>query len=296
MDKHDEFDFTNTPISKQRPAFHYALADRFEKPAVSIVTAFFNTGPVFRETAKSVFNQSFQQWEWIIVNDGSTTPEAQTVLNEYRGIDSRICVIDQPANVGISAAYNIGFQKAKTDYVIKLDSDDLLEPTAVEKWLWFMISFPQYAFVKGYSIGFGSQAYLWRCGFDRKRAFLLENWVDSNCMIRKSVHEAAGGFDQSIKGGFEDWDFWLRCAKNGFWGATIPEYLNWYRRQPLNNRHWTTLQNPLKRHLFRVDLWKKYGKLFFRFPKLNTRPRAFTGPSRIPLPFAIDWTRQVLGF
>ena len=124
MDRYDRFDFTNTPTSEQRPAFHYVPKDPSVKPAVSIVTAFFNTGSVFKETAQSVFNQSFQQWEWIIINDGSSDSEAQSVLNEYRGIDPRIRIIDLPDNLGPANAYNVGFQEAKTEYVVKLDSDD----------------------------------------------------------------------------------------------------------------------------------------------------------------------------
>ena len=294
MDRYDRFDFTNTPTSEQRPAFHYVPKDPSVKPAVSIVTAFFNTGSVFKETAQSVFNQSFQQWEWIIINDGSSDSEAQSVLNEYRGIDPRIRIIDLPDNLGPANAYNVGFQEAKTEYVVKLDSDDLLEPTAVEQWLWFMISFPEHAFVKGYSIGFGSQEYLWRRGFERNRAFLLENWVDSNCMIRKSVHKAVGGYDVSIQNGFEDWDFWLRSANHGFWGAIIPEFLNWYRRRPLNSRPWPTLKSPLKRHLFRVGLWKKYGKLFFRFPKIRRRTEGIyrSVPDDVPFPNQLDKKRN----
>jgi hypothetical protein len=62
-------DYSNTPASGRRPHFGYAPLDPDAPPAVSLVTPFFNTGPIFNETAESVFRQSLQQWEWIIVDD-----------------------------------------------------------------------------------------------------------------------------------------------------------------------------------------------------------------------------------
>ena len=64
--------YSNTPVSPQRPHYDYYLEDPTTRPVVSIVTPFYNTGPVFRETAQSIMQQSLQQFEWIIVNDGST--------------------------------------------------------------------------------------------------------------------------------------------------------------------------------------------------------------------------------
>ena len=70
--------------------------------------------------------QSFQEWEWLIVNDASTRPEALAVLDAYRQADARIRVIDLPTNQGPSAARNLAFREARAPYVVQLDSDNLL--------------------------------------------------------------------------------------------------------------------------------------------------------------------------
>jgi hypothetical protein len=114
---------------------------------------------------------------------------------------------------------------------VQLDSDDLLETTAVEKWFWFLESYPEYAFCKGYSVGFGAREYLWDKSFHLGKTFLCENLVDPTSMIRKDIHTIVNGYDESIRQGLEDWDFWLRCASKGYWGGNIPEYLDWYRRR-----------------------------------------------------------------
>lgn len=230
--------YSDTPISQERPVFNYRPADPNESPAATIVTPFHNTGPVFHETAQSILQQSLQQWEWLIINDGSDDPQSLSILNEYRHCDSRIRVIDHETRKGPSAAKNTGFRAATTEFILPLDSDDLIEPTTIEKFRWFLESHPEWSFVNGYSIGFGEREYLWHKGFHNGNECLEENLIDNTCLTRKSVHEAIGGFDESIRDGMEDWDYWIRSAHLGYWGFTIPEFFKWYRRRKEHSDHW----------------------------------------------------------
>src|SRR5262249_3138606 len=152
------------------------------------------------------------------INDCSTDPESLAILSGYRQRDPRVRVIDHEVNKGLSAARNTGFHAARTPYVIQLDSDDLLEPTAVEKWYWFLESHPKLAFAEGYTVGFGAQEYVWTKGFHDGSAFLEANLVAPSSIVRKAVHRAVGGYDEVVRGGLEDWDFWLHCASRGYWG------------------------------------------------------------------------------
>ncbi len=265
-------DYANTPVSPKRPRFTYAPADPSAPPCVTIVTPFHNPGPIFHETARSVLQQSLQQWEWLIVNDGSTDSESLSILEGYRHIDSRIRVLDHGVNRGPSAARNTGFQAAKAPYVVQLDTDNLLEPTAIEKWLWFLESYPEFSFVKGYSVGFGAHQYLWPRGFRDGDVFLEKNVVDATSAIRKAVHEAVGGYDEAIREGLEDWDFWLRCASLGYWGGTIPEYLDWYRRRPAHRDRWPTWDEHDRQRAFLAGLRQRYPKLWNDgFPTIEVR-------------------------
>ncbi len=264
-------EFTNTPAAPQRPGFSYLPANPSARPLVTIVTPFFNTGQEFIETAHSVLGQSFQQWEWLIVNDGSTDSDSLALLGKYRDRDRRIRVLDHKKNKGLSAARNTGFRAAQCEYVVLLDSDDLLEATATEKWLWFLQSHPEYGFVKGYTVGFGAQQYLWKNGFHNGSGFLDENLVAATCMVRRSVFKATGGFDEVTRGGLEDWDFWLHCAHKGFWGSTIPEYLDWYRRRVNHVDRWANLSEQ-RRLDFREELRIRYPGLWKNgFPQIQLR-------------------------
>jgi GT2 family glycosyltransferase len=278
-------DFAFTPASLERPAFGYAPADPHAPPAVSIVTPFFNTGPLFHETARSVLRQSLQQWEWLIVNDGSTDAAALAVLDEYRTGDPRIRVVDHQRNRGLPAARNTGFALARAPYVLQLDSDDLLEPTAAEVWAWYLEAHPAAAFVKGYSVGFGAERYLWTNGFHNPDAFLRENSVDPTCMVRKRAHAQAGGYDESLRAGLEDWDFWLRCADAGLWGGTVPQFLNWYRRRQTHADRWDALRGGWARRFVRAAR-RRYPRLWREgMPQPTAHPPP-TGPILDEPPFA----------
>ncbi len=255
-------DYSHTPTASGRPHFHYLPVEKDAKPWLSIVTPFYNTGPVFHETAQSVLQQSFQQFEWIIVNDKSTDPAARAVLESYRTRDPRIRVLDHDTNRGQGAARNTGYRAARAAYVVQLDSDDLLEPSAIEKWLWFLESHPEYAFAGSYSVAFGGQEYLWQNGFHSGAVSLEDNQIDNKTMVRTAVHTAVAGYDETIREGVEDWDFWLRCANAGYWGGTVPEFLAWYRRRPAHSDRWTTWDDPEWWKQLRATFRQKYRKLW----------------------------------
>src|SRR5262245_28549211 len=101
-------DFLDTPAHPGRPGYHYQVSSRDAIPEVSIITPFYDPGDLFHETARSVLAQSFQQWEWLIINDRSTSPRSLRILDEYRHLDGRIRVVDHDVNKGLSGARNTG--------------------------------------------------------------------------------------------------------------------------------------------------------------------------------------------
>jgi glycosyltransferase involved in cell wall biosynthesis/Tfp pilus assembly protein PilF len=290
-------DYKNTPSSPQRAAFGYGPAEKSAKPVVSIVTPFYNGTSIFYETAESVFRQSLQQWEWLIINDGSTTPDALAILDEYSRKDPRIRVVNHPRNLGLSAARNTGFREARTEYIYQLDSDDLIEPTTLEKLFWHLETNPNIAFASGFTVGFGALEYLWQNGFHNGPLFLTENPVTATNLVRKSVHQKAGGYDEEIRGGLEDWDFWMKCASLGHWGSTVPEYFDWYRRRDSGREHWDNVLQKEKFEKFNARLKQKYPKLWEgAFPEIAPRPTRyyFAPPTVLPVENRLEKSKQRL--
>ena len=218
-------DFSDTPAASSRPRYAYRPRRRgVERPAVSIVTAFDDAAGVFHETAGCVLGQSFQHWEWLIVDAGSTGAGARATLGSDRDLDPRIRVVDLPGRRGRGAARNAGCRAAGAPYVFFLDGGDLIEPTALEKGLWHLATHPELAFTSSFTVRLGPPPSL--------ESGDTGPPVAEPCLVRGSAHAEAGGFDETLGSGLEDGDYWLRYADRGFGGSTIPEYLAWPRGRP----------------------------------------------------------------
>lgn len=276
-------DYTNHPASPTRRTWQYQPSAKPLSPTVSILTPFCDTGDVFLETARSVFGQSFQDWEWIIVDDGSSKADALTLLAEVASMDERIRVVRQQ-NLGPSVARNRAFVEANGRYVCLLDSDDLLEPTYLEKSVWFLESQPGFAFCNSWVVCFEEFEFLSKHGFERGKKFLQTNSVTLMSVLRREAFIDAGGFCEDIRFGHEDWDFWLRMANAGHWGHTLPEFLQWYRRSN-SGRYAQFLADGDAHNRFKRRIKWKYAQLAKRFPRPQLRaPQAFETPST-NLPF-----------
>ncbi|MEO6544185.1 MAG: glycosyltransferase family A protein, partial [Nitrospiraceae bacterium] len=225
-----EPNFSDLPGRRAVPRNYIRGTMSCEHIDVSIITPYYNTEEFFIETFVSLQAQSLQNWEWVLVDDGSTDPESVSRFAKVEAKDERIKVIRQ-TNAGPGVARNTAFRSASGRYICLLDSDDMVEPTYLEKCVWFLDSNPEFAFCNSYSVVFGDQEFLWTTGFERGKAYLQANSGPPISVIRRSAYADCGGFDESIRLGHEDWDFWLAMAKAGHWGYTIQEFLQWYRKR-----------------------------------------------------------------
>jgi glycosyltransferase involved in cell wall biosynthesis len=265
-------DFATSPASPTRARYPYLPESPESSPAVSIITPYFNTDESFLETARAVFNQSFQAWEWIIVDDGSAD---QTTLDQLAAVahaEPRIRVIRQ-SNAGPSAARNNGVRNSTGQFICLLDSDDMIEPTFIETCIWFLESNPEFGFCNSWTVNFGDEEFLWRVGFERGADHLKANSGPPISVVRRVAFDACGGFDESIRLGHEDWDFWLSLANAGYWGYTLPAFLAWYRKRKSGRFHQVMSAGNLNRE-FEAAMANKYAGLDSRFPAPARRDTA----------------------
>lgn len=253
------------PFAPQSPVYGYAPADPAAPPAVSIITPYFNTGPLFGDTIRSVLRQSLQQWEWIVINDGSDDPAALGALAALRATrDPRIRVLDLPRR-GVSAARNAGVAASRAPLLFFLDSDDLLAPTALEQMAWSLASYSGSAAVAAWSVTFGAEHVLAQRGFALRHVFPHDNVTTVSVMLRRAAFNHAGGFDEAMRAGLEDYEFWVRFAAAGFWGHDIQDVLLWVRRKPLTayqSYRWSFREDRGALARLRADLQHRYPKLF----------------------------------
>ena len=104
---------------------------------VSIITPTFNTEKFIRATIESVLNQSYQNWEMILVDDASTD-ETVSIIKEFAQKDNRLKLTELPKNSGNGFARNIALEKATGKYIAYLDADDLWFPMKLENQIQFL--------------------------------------------------------------------------------------------------------------------------------------------------------------
>src|SRR5687768_15279009 len=109
-------------------------------PAVSVVMPAYNAGAYLRDAVNSILEQTFRNFEFIIINDGSSD-ETASILQEFERVDSRMRVFHQE-NQGMIAALNRGCRAARGEYIARMDADDVSHVDRLERQLDYMIRRP----------------------------------------------------------------------------------------------------------------------------------------------------------
>jgi glycosyltransferase involved in cell wall biosynthesis/GT2 family glycosyltransferase len=195
--------------------------------SVSVVIPCYNPTRFLKETLASVRAQTYGRVEIILVDDGTDHPEARKLLKSAAGGADRY--IEQ-SNQGLAAARNSGFRAARGDYVVPLDADDRLDPAFVSECVREARAHPEAAFIYTDYRVFGEKQYVERLDDYNLFRLLDQNTLIYASLIRRSDWEAAGGYDDSMRLGYEDWDFWLRLAERGRYGRHLPRALFEYRK------------------------------------------------------------------
>ncbi len=118
------------------------------KPFVSVLMTAYNAEKYVSEAIESILNQSYKNFEFIIVNDGSNDRTLE-LIKEYRNRDKRIKIVSLNRNYGPSYASNIGIVKAKGQYLFRMDADDISEKDRLEKQVRFLLNKPEISMLGG---------------------------------------------------------------------------------------------------------------------------------------------------
>lgn len=202
--------------------------DVWEKitPLVSVVIPYYNRGDTIDDTLESLNSQTYRDFEVIIVDDGSPHEESIKKLKTIKnaGYDARF-IYQQ--NQGVAATRNNGIKEARGKYIVCLDSDDVLEPTYIEKAVTVLETNPEFSVVSSYMNIFGIiNEPFEHVDFD-PLVIYTDNMIITAAMFTKKGWLTVGGYKSGI--GYEDWEFWLNLTEHGFWAKQIKESLFRYR-------------------------------------------------------------------
>lgn len=192
-------------------------------PVVTVVIPCFNTHQLMGEAIASVRAQTFPDIELVVVDDGSTDP---ATLSYLATLPPDIRVVRQE-NRGLPAARNTGMRLARGRFVMPLDCDDRLEPEmiaacveAVER------TGAAYAYAATRVVGEAAGVTAKSFNFFEQ---LATNQLPYCLLMRRDVWEQVGGYDESMRLGYEDWELNIRLGAAGHYGVQVPQPLFIYR-------------------------------------------------------------------
>ena len=228
-----------------------------KNPKVSVIIPCYDHGKYIDKAVDSVLDQTFQDFEIIIINDGSSDSFTNNLLKNYKKRKTRVI---WQKNKGLGAARNAGIKQAKGKYILPLDSDDKIEKTYLEKAVKILDKNHKIDFVVPWVKFFGIENWLWETQIPPLNEVLLENRIAISSIFKKSCWEKVGEYDEKMKG-YEDWDLWISFIKRGFKGVVIKEPLFFYRKHgkslfsKADRKHRFLLKYLLKKHrsLFQKD-------------------------------------------
>ena len=195
-------------------------------PLISVIVPCYNQAQFLDECLQSVLDQTYQNWECIIVNDGSPD-HTEEVAKKWLEKDPRFRYIDKE-NGGLSSARNIAIREAKGDWILPLDADDRIGNLYLE--------LASLEFNKDYSIIYSEAEF-----FEGKKGrwnlceFSVNEMAKQNCIFcsaffRKSSWEKVRGYDINLIYGLEDWEFWISIIRKVSTNVyKIPEICFYYR-------------------------------------------------------------------
>lgn len=233
------------------------------RPLVTIVMTVYNAGKFLKPAIDSILSQTYKNFEFIIINDGSTD-NSEKVIKSY--VDPRIRFINQ-TNHGLAYSLNKGFSLARGEFIARMDQDDISLPSRLEKELQLIALDPTIGVVGTFFTYIDEETSspsititMPTLDIDLKRTLYLVNpFGHGSTMIRKTAWEQAGGY-RTDYGPTEDNILWATIADN--WAfRVIPEVLYWYR---INTRGMSALRNAEQQEFAKKIINEQWEKPFIR--------------------------------
>jgi glycosyltransferase involved in cell wall biosynthesis len=229
-----------------------------KKPKISVIMPAHNAENYISEAIESILNQTFRDFELIIINDASTDKTGK-IINYYLGRDKRIKKIENQEKIGIAASRNKGISSTRSSYIAWQDADDVSVRERLQKQYDFLENNKNIGIVGGFLKIFNSQKTIGIRKYPpddvtlRKIIFRCSVVAQPAAMIRKACFNKVGKFDNSIPVA-EDLDMCFRIGSQ-YNMANIQEILINYRENP-NNSTFTRLK---EMEMYTIKIRKKYA-------------------------------------
>jgi hypothetical protein len=225
------------------------------QPLISVVIPCYNDGIYLPETLMHLQKQSLQDYEVLIVNDGSTDKKTLEIFTE---IESDNIKVLHKENGRMSSARNYGVKYAKGTFIAALDADDYFHPSFFQKAINILKTEPNTAVVTSHIQLFGEFRKVAKPRGGNAYNFLFSNQCPACAMVRKSCWDDVGGYDEKMIYGYEDWEFYIRITQKGWIVHVIPEKLLFYRQTKKSTHKNDTLTHRKELISYIIDKHKNW--------------------------------------
>lgn len=197
---------------------------------VSIIMGIYNCESTLPEAIDSILSQTFSDWKLIMCDDGSSDGTAAVAHRYQQEYPEKIVLVNNPQNMGLNYTLNQCLKYADTEYVARMDGDDISLPTRLEKEIVFLDTQPEYAIVSTPMLYFDEHGVFMQ-GKGGKEPTLTDYakgtpYCHAPCMVRKEAYDSVGGYSVSVNClRVEDWDLWVRMRAKGYRGYCLDEPL-----------------------------------------------------------------------
>ena len=216
---------------------------------ISVLMGIYNCADTLEEAVNCIINQTYENFELIMCDDGSTDNTYKEALR-LSETDSRIKVIKNDTNKSLAPTLNHCLKYAKGEFIARMDGDDICSPTRFEEEIEFLNAHPDISFVSSDMNMFDSGG-VFRVNrydpFPKKEGFIKRSqFCHAGVMIRADALKAVGGYNESEKyRRVEDYNLWINLYSKGYIGANINKSLYSMRddRKALKRRNFSARIN-----------------------------------------------------
>jgi glycosyltransferase involved in cell wall biosynthesis len=198
-------------------------------PKVSVIIPCYNQGIYIDEAVETVLSQTCQDFEIIIVNDGSTDEFTNDLLGSYRKPKARVI---HTTNQGLPSARNNGIKEAAGEYILPLDADDRIGSEYLEEAVKILDQDKEVGIVYCEAELFGEATGKWDLPPYSLERMLAGNIIFCTSFFRKADWARVGGFDPRMVKGWEDYELWISLIELGVSVRRIDKVLFYYRLKP----------------------------------------------------------------
>lgn len=230
------------------------------QPIVSVIVPCYNQGIFLEETLLSVLAQNFKNWECILVNDGSTD-NTEEICQQYCLQDNRFKYFYKE-NGGLSSSRNFGILKSFGKFILPLDSDDKIASNYFSLAVAILENEPNVKIVYGRAKYFGKRKGEWLLEDFSFEKLLATNLIYCSGFYRRRDYNQTNGYNENMKFGFEDWDFWISILENGGDVYKIDEIMFYYR---IRHRSMARSLDTDKIKYLRIQLYNNHKIAYSRY-------------------------------